>query len=375
MILPTLRIIAAGAIALLAVAARPEAVAAADLGSPIAKLFAPLADGKAGRGIVVGVVTKDGRRVYRFGDPAIAGKASDDDIIFEIGSVTKVFTALVLADMAAEKSVNLSDPVQLYLPKETRVPKSRDAEITLLHLATHTSGLPRLPPYFVLHTLTHAKNPYAHYGTKELNAALAACEPDHEPGTHEEYSNLGVGLLGDALFLRAGAKSYDDLVVRRICEPLGLKDTRVTLSVEQRARLAQGYDAAGAATPHWDFQTMEGAGALRSSANDMLAFLEATLGRRETKLRPAMELCRQRHRIPGGKDLSLPLGWVKGKPTAGGPVYWHNGGTGGFHSYVAFVKEAGIGVVVLSNSAEYAKDGQLERAGRTVLDLLNDSAK
>jgi CubicO group peptidase (beta-lactamase class C family) len=174
-----------------------------------------------------------------------------------------------------------------HLPPEANIPRRNGKEITLLHLATHTSRLPLAPTDIRWHVLLRPDdwhNPYAHYGIKQLYAFLAKHRLSRDPGDSYEYSNVGMGLLGMALTHRAKVRNYDELIRRRIADPLGLKDTRVTLSAGQRARFAQGHDDDGGPTSAWDFETMEGFAALRSTANDLARFLAANFGLKRTKL-------------------------------------------------------------------------------------------
>jgi CubicO group peptidase (beta-lactamase class C family) len=328
----------------------------------------PLVRDNKGTCIVVGVLTRQGRRIYPYGSYTLDGdRRPDGRTVFEIGSITKVFTALLLALLGQDGAVQLDDPAQRYLPDGVKMPKKGDHEITLLHLATHTSGLPRMPFNFLAALFRDGDNPYAAYSEKEMYKAISAIEPKRAAGEKGEYSNLGMGLLGHLLVRKAGAKSYEDLVVRRVCDPLGLKDTRITLTEEQERRFPPGYKKGGKPTPHWTFQTQEGAGALRSTADDMLTFLEANMGLRKSKLSTALEMCQADRPIPGG-ELQRPLGWQTRKLGERREL-WHNGGTYGARSFVGFVKETQTGVVVLSNGGHF--DSAIDRLGFEVLKALN----
>ena len=226
-------------------------------------------------GIVVGVIEPAGRRVVAYGNLANGDPGTlDGDTIFEIGSLTKVFTSLILADMTNRKEVMLDDPAAKYLPETVKMPKRNGKSITLLDLSTHTSGLPRLPSNL---KLKDPLNPYADYSVDDLYQFLSGYTLPRDPGSEFEYSNLGAGLLGHLLAYRAGT-DYESLVGRRITQPLGMPDTGITLSCSMEQRLATGHNAMLAPAANWDFPTLAGAGALRSTANDMLTFLEAFLG-------------------------------------------------------------------------------------------------
>jgi serine-type D-Ala-D-Ala carboxypeptidase/endopeptidase len=313
-------------------------------------------------GIVVGVVDANGRRVVAHGrlnqdDP----RPLDGNTIFEIGSITKVFTSLLLADMVLRREVSLDDPVAKYLPSDVKVPERPGRQIKLVDLATHTSGLPRLPSNLAFRT---PSNPYADYSEAQLYEFLSSYKLTRDIGARYEYSNLGGGLLGLALSRRAGM-DYGPLVRERICEPLGMNHTRSQLTSEMQWRRAAGHDRTMRPTANWDFgAATAGAGELRSDANDMLTFLEANLGSLETPLAPAMEAMLGVRRHTGVKGLDVALGWhVLTKN--GREIVWHNGGTGGYRSFMGFDPAARTGVVALSNS--FTWEG-VDDIGRHLLD-------
>ena len=325
------------------------------LAEPLAKeeidrFVSPLVDADYCVGLVVGVVDDGGTRVYGYGH-----KSSKDDTppdgktVFEIGSATKAFTGILLADMVRRGEVAFDDPVQKYLPEGTNVPQVDGTVITLAHLASHTSGLPRMPTNFAP---KDAGNPYADYSVGRMYAFLAECEPTRPAGESVEYSNLGMGLLGHALARRAG-KSYEQLVTERICSPLKMNETRMALTDGMKPRLAAGHDADGNAAANWDIPTFAGAGALRSTGDDMLKFLAANL--RPDGAGELAEPIRDSQSPRTGADAAndIGLGWhVRRKPK----FVWHNGQTGGYHSMVAFSPEKKVGVVLLANSATMQVD-------------------
>jgi CubicO group peptidase (beta-lactamase class C family) len=300
-----------------------------------------------GVGIVVGVIEPQGRRVVSYGSLNRGdSRPLNGDTIFEIGSVTKVFTSLVLADMVQRGEVSLDDPVAKYLPVEVKVPVRGGRAITLVDLSSHTSGLPRLPDN--MHPKDPA-NPYADYSVELLYQFLSSYQLTRDPGSQFEYSNLGGGLLGHLLARRAGM-DYEALVRSRIAGPLGMNSTGISLSPEMNARLALGHNNQLSAVPNWDFQVLAGCGALRSTVNDLLTFLGANLGYVKSPLAPAMAAMLSVRRPTGTPGLGeIGLGWIIAKPKDD-EIVWHNGGTFGYRSFVGYDAKSRVGVVVLSNT-------------------------
>jgi D-alanyl-D-alanine-carboxypeptidase/D-alanyl-D-alanine-endopeptidase len=291
-------------------------------------------------GIVVGVIEPTGRRVVSYGNLANGDpRTLDGDTIFEIGSVTKVFTSLLLADMVNRKEVTLDDPAAKYLPENVRMPERSGKSITLCDLSTHSSGLPPLPGNL---------KPEAEYTMDDLYQFLSGYTLTRDPGSEYEYSNLGAGLLGHLLACRAGT-DYEGLIRSRIARPLSMPDTGITLSSSMNQRMATGHNAMLAPVTNSDLPTpLAGAGALRSSANDMLTFLEAFLGYKESPLAPAKKAMLEVRR-PAGQAM-IGLGWII-TSAHGREIVGHNGATGGFRSVVGYARQERIGVVVLSNAS------------------------
>lgn len=298
-----------------------------------------------GIGIVVGVIDSNGRRVIAYGSLAKNdNRRLDGDTVFEIGSMTKVFTSLVLMDMAGRGEVTLNDPISKYLPSSVKVPERNGRHITFADLSTQSSGLPRLPANM------HPKdpnNPYADYSVQHMYDFLSGYQLTRDIGSQYEYSNLAVGLLGHVLSLRAGM-SYEALVRARISDPLGMADTRITLTPEMKARLASGHNEALAPVENWDLPTLAGAGALRSTANDILTFLAANLGFIKTPLAQDMADETSIRRPTPIPDTEIAYAWhIQTKD--GKSIIWHNGGTGGYRTFMGFDPQARVGVVALAN--------------------------
>ena len=309
-------------------------------------------------GLVLGVLERGAPRFVAAGHRAAADSpAPDADTVFEIGSISKVFTTSLLAEMVGRDEVALADPVQQLLPAGTRVPARGGKAITLLDLATASSGLPRLPDL----QPKNPHDPYADFGPPQLYAWLGAHELRRDPGAQYEYSNLGMGLLGHALALKLGL-GYEQAVQQRVLLPLGLRDTSIALTDDQRKRLAAPHDADLEPSDIWTFDALAGAGAWRSTPRDMVKWLAACLQPPPGRLGDALRLTfvpRQATTMPG---MSIGLGWhmfVGGEHA----IVWHNGETGGYHSFCGFDAATGANVVVLSNSSRSIDD-----LGRHLLD-------
>jgi len=318
-----------------------------------------------GAGVSIGVVEHGVRRVFSFG----TAKA---DSIFEIGSITKTFTGLVLAQMVEQDKVKLDDPVRELLPSGT-VAKPAGAEITLVDLATQHSGLPRMPADF---NPADNANPYADYHAANMYAFLAkqgVGKPAQQPGYL--YSNFGFGLLGQALAARAGT-SYEALLKQEVLEPLGLGDTTITLSPARLARFMPGHAASHAPAHAWDLDAFAGAGGIRSTAGDMLAYVEANLhpealrpGSKTAEAGTISKALAASHELRadafGGQRIALAWHF---DPATGN--YWHNGATGGYSSYAFFNPKGDYAAVVLLNTTIGDKGSFADRVGEHISERL-----
>src|SRR5437588_859168 len=237
--------------------------------------------------LVFGVVDGDNSEVVAFGK-LDNGAAPDGDTVYEIGSVTKTFTATLLAQAVLSGRVTLDTPVAQLLP-DFKIPSRGGKEITLGELATQHSGLPRLPSNLLP---KDAANPYADYDVAKLKAFLAEYELPRDPGASYEYSNLGFGLLGYAL-AQLEHTTYGVVAHEEILEPLGMTMSSTGFTDAMRAHLAPGHDGAGKAAKNWDLDALAGAGAVRSTANDMLRYLKANMGIGRSPLTAAMKLAQQ----------------------------------------------------------------------------------
>lgn len=297
-------------------------------------------------GIVVGVIEDRGERIVAQGalnqsDPRTLGGTTT----FEIGGLTSIFTALLLADMANRGEVALTDPVSKYLPHGVQLPSQGSQQITLVDLATHTAGLPLLPSNF--HPRNPA-NPYADYSEADLYASLMASKLNGRLGLDYNYSHVGMALLGWALSRRM-AQSYDALVKTRILDPLGMTNTGVSVTPQMKAQFAVGHNGYLQPVGYWDAGAMAPAVGLKSTAQDLLTFVEAVLGYRKTPLAASMAAMLNTRRPTRYSGLELALGWHF-LSTSTMQIVWDNGGTGGFRAFMGFSPRSKVGVVVLSNT-------------------------
>jgi len=299
--------------------------------------------------IVIGFL-KDGKETYfSYGKTALKeGTNVNENSVFEIGSISKVFTTILLADQVLKGNMALDDPISKYLPKGIKAPERNGKQIRLKDLASHTSGLPPMPDNFVA---TDPNNPFKEYKKEQIYEFLSSHELTRDIGASYKYSNLGMGLLGHILELQSG-KTYEELVKEHIASVLGMADTGITLSPAMMARLAKGH-AYGSEVSNWDITGLAGAGAIRSTASDMLKFLAANLNDADTPLAKAMKFSHKTAYKSKEGNFENALGWHFANE---GTIVWHNGGTGGYRSFAGINKIDKSGVVVLTNCIESADD-------------------
>jgi CubicO group peptidase (beta-lactamase class C family) len=298
-------------------------------------------------GIVVGMIADDPQERWVVGYGRLSAtdeRVPDGDTVFEIASVTKVFTGILLAQAVLNGEVKLDDPISMYLPDGITAAEYEGRSITLLDLATHTSGLPRWPAN---NSSKDPSNPFADYTMDQMYDFLSGYHLTRAPGSMYEYSNYGFSLLGNLLVRRAGLADYEALLVERITGPLGMDSTRTELTPDMCSRLAPPHSSYSVVTSSWDAPTLAGAGMIRSTANELLTFLAANMGMTNTELRPALQLANTPQH-PGEMLLSyIGLGW--NLPGSGNGIHYHGGGHFGYSSFLAWDSERKIGVVVLMN--------------------------
>jgi serine-type D-Ala-D-Ala carboxypeptidase/endopeptidase len=297
-------------------------------------------------GVTIAVVQHGVERIFSYG-------TAKPDSIFEIGSITKTFTGLLLAQMTEQGTVKLDEPVRDLLPPGTVAKPASGAEITLLDLSDQHAGLPRMPDNLYP---ADKSNPYADYDAKLMYAFLAKQGVAHAADAPFLYSNFGVALLGQALANRANVP-YATLLHEQITGPLNMRDTAIALTPEMQARFIEGHDGSGKPAHAWDLNAFAGAGGIRSTAADMLTYLKAQLhpdhlpaGAMATPdgktLPSAIQKTHVIHADVGGGE-HIALNWFRVDGTGS---YWHNGATGGYTSYALFNPEKDFAVIVLCNA-------------------------
>ncbi len=317
----------------------------------IDRLAQPYIDAEVVAGMTIGVLRNGETTIVGYGRLEDSdARQPDGDTVYEIGSISKVFTGVLLGDAVSRGRVRLDQPLQELLPPQVVMPKQGKRIITLQDLATHVSGLPTLPDNF---QPADNANPYADYSADRLYAFLGRYKPDRAPGIKYEYSNLAGGLLGHVLSVDAD-KTYEQLLKERVLAPLEMSDTTVALSAAHRSRLAEPHLSDGALTNNWNFEALAGAGAIRSTTKDMLRFVQANLEPDSDETGSAIKLAWKVHQEPletGG--VALGLGWHIAQDIE---TRWHNGQTGGYHSMMLVNRDIKTGVVVLANTASMEVD-------------------
>ena len=297
-------------------------------------------------GLIIGILNNSQISTYSYGETIKHnGKLPNADNFFEIGSITKTFTATLLAYYVNEGKVKLSDPITKFLPDSVAANPELQS-ITLLNLCNHTSGLARMPDNLISHA-TDPLNPYKDYTKELLYTYLKTCKLESKPGERYAYSNLAVGLLGSILENISG-ELFSQMVREIICKPLGMFNTDQYLNPLAMPRAVQVYNAAGQPTEAWDFDVLAPCGALKSTLNDMLLFAKANLHPATDELSKAMLLTRK---ITFSKDVKIGLAWHI-ITVNGVEYYFHNGRTNGSSSFLAYNPQKNIAVVVLSNAVE-----------------------
>ncbi len=310
----------------------------------IEKAAAPLVENRIADGLSVGYLEGKHWGIVHLGTSNRAKKKADNRTVYEIGSMSKVFTGLLLADAVVRGEIDLNATADVANAAGIRLPSRNGRSIKWIDLSTHRSGLPRLPGNL---RLTNLKNPYRAYDSKKAATFLNQYELPRQPGDSREYSNFGVSVLGYLVAQNAG-KTYQQLLRERIATPLRMTDCTVSLSRDQRKRLALPHDKYGSATALWTFADLPGAGGVHATMRDMMRFARAQLTPPTGTLGKVIELAWKQQRDADASGPAMGLGWVIHRD---GQTRWHNGQTGGFHSAIFINRKSNCAVVVLCNTA------------------------
>lgn len=265
--------------------------------------------------------------------------------VFEIGSISKTFTSLLLADLILKGKVKPDDPIEIYLPDSLNMPSYKGNKITFADLATHTSGLPRMPD---ISNPTDENNPMADFTDEKLYHFLAGYHLTRAKGTYE-YSNLGVGLLGNVL-ARIYGKTYEHLLQEMICKPLGMHETS-SLNISPYLTTPH---IGTTAVSHTDLASITRAGGIRSDAEDMLRYIKFQMGVIRSSLLAAMKLT-QHPRHDADRNMKIGMGWHI-IPNDGDTIVWHGGSTPGYQTFAGFSLKTRRAIVILNNSAKTTYD-------------------
>ncbi|MDX1702400.1 MAG: serine hydrolase domain-containing protein, partial [Melioribacteraceae bacterium] len=305
-------------------------------------------------GGIIGIINKQREKiVYSFGQKSVNNNEQPDaNTVFEIGSITKTFTATLAANMVLNGNFS-DDTVSHYFPDSLVTMPTKDSiEIRFVHLLTHSSGIPRSPQCtnFPYPAGYDHLNPYAAYTTEHIYDYLTNyCELDFTPGNWWLYSNTGMGLTGHLIGLIDGS-SYETVLTRDIFQMLNMDNSSLFLTAQQLGNLANGHDINKQIVPNWNAQDIfQGAGFIKSSLNDMFKYLEANLGLINTPLRDAIDFT-HRTQFHQGSLGEMGLAWYILELSDGQVVTYHGGGTGGYSAYFGFNKSLSTGAIVLFNS-------------------------
>jgi len=307
--------------------------------------------------LAIGIIHNNKVNTFFYGETNKADKTSlpTANSTYEIGSISKVFTSILLADLVEKNIISLDDSIAKYLPDSVKNNPFLQ-KITFKQLANHTSGLPRLPSNFGKEAGHDPNNPYKHYSRKELYGALKNIQLSTEPGDNYEYSNLAYGLLSDLISIIT-KKSYEQNIKEIITTPLMMTSTTEHLDTTKQ-KLVHVYNESGKQVLPWDFQALTGTGSLKSTVNDLLRFAQYQFKMPESTLENAMALTRQfTYYVPPTRDIGLAWNMNMSNDVI---TYWHNGATGGSSSFIAIIPDSKSAIIVLSNAAHSVDDISLK---------------
>lgn len=304
----------------------------------------------ANSSLAIGLSTGKSTETFFYGETKKGtAQLPDRNSLYEIASISKTFTAIMLAHAVNEGKIKLEDDIRKYLPGKFPNLEYKRIPIKIINLSNHTSGLPSLPDDFEKQPAYDAANPYLHYSKEMIYNYLGTFKPDVSPGAASSYSNLGFAVLGTILENVYGMP-LEKLLERRLTNPLKMYHTHYDIPAAQQQLLVTGYsDQTGKAVPYWDLCAFKAAGGLKSNLNDMLQYLKANMTAKNKDFLLTYQVTDHQ------PDFERGMAWMI-QPLKNRTVFWHNGGTAGFRSFCGFVKDRQTGIVVLSNSSASVDD-------------------
>lgn len=350
-----------------------DAIAQTRVATSVAHLAQPMIESKEVKGISIGIITLDpsGNLVsetqhfgHATGSSSAEAQSPNDETRYEIGGISKAFTGILLASAVQHREVRLKTPAAELMPPGVTMPNYRDQKISLLQLATHRSGLPRLADNM---PFSQPTDPYIDYPSVLAAEFLNKHKLQRAPGTHYEYSNFGMSYLGYLLTQKSGAKSYNALLQDRLTGPLKMSSTNVGIA-NKDSNLAIGHTSKGVEANPWHWADMPGAGGICANIADMNRFMIANLKPADDQVGHSIELAFQKHADPIGHEFAMGLGWSIARD---GQTRFRNGQTGGYSAAIFINRDLNLGVCVLANSACSSITGLAEqliqmKAGMTV---------
>ncbi|MDA8745465.1 serine hydrolase [Rubripirellula amarantea] len=312
-------------------------------------------------GLSVGFLQGDRYGTYHFGRTSRSGRQPNNLTVYELGSISKLFTSLLVADAVVQGKIKLTDTIEADNKAGIKLPSYQGTGISWLDVCVHRSGLPRLPGDYQPASMN---DPYRNYNSNEASKFLARHQLARQPGETQEYSNFAVSVLG-YMIAELNHSDYETLLRDRIAKPLRMDDCTVTLSDAQKKRFARPHHPVGKGVQVWNFADLPGAGGIRSTLKDMMRFAKATIDPPDGPVGEAIELAWKQHSPADQSGSAMGLGWMIHPD---GMTRWHNGETGGSHSIIVVNRELKVAVIVLANTAPGDTVDQLamELVARTV---------
>lgn len=305
-------------------------------------------------GVAVAIFYQGKEYLFNYGVANLQSSTPiSSDTIFELASITKIFTTSALSVLVQQGKVKLTDPISSYLPTLANTQGLAIDQVRIIDLATHTASFPR---------------DIAGFGADKNDQAgfmqsLKSWQPTNPIGSNYLYSNVGFGLLGKVI-ANASGQDYQTLLTTIVTSPLGMNNTFVTVPASSGRNQAQGYNPMGNPAPAYQPGFLYGGGAVRSSARDLLAFMEANLGVK-ANVPPLLQTALLKAQQPYYQvkpGFSMALGWQR-MTKSGTLLLTKNGMNQGFSSFIGFAPTQKIGVVVLANK----RDAQATRIGNQLL--------